>query len=74
MAKFKVVFDSDVCKGCELCRASCPRGIIEMSAGINSKGYSPASVAREGECVGCASCALVCPDGAIEIFRTEDSE
>ncbi|MDR1328444.1 MAG: 4Fe-4S dicluster domain-containing protein [Oscillospiraceae bacterium] len=71
MAKFQVVFDSDVCKGCELCRASCPKGIIEMSGEINSKGYSPAAVTRGDECIGCSSCALVCPDGAIEIFREE---
>ncbi|MDR0446532.1 MAG: 4Fe-4S binding protein [Oscillospiraceae bacterium] len=74
MAKFKVVFDSDTCKGCELCRASCPKGLIEMSSEINSKGYSPAGITRQEECVGCTSCALVCPDGAIGIFREEESQ
>lgn len=72
MAKFKVVFNNDVCKGCELCRSVCPKGIIVMSGSINNKGYSPASIERQEECVGCTSCALVCPDGAIEIFKEDE--
>lgn len=74
MAKFQVRFNSDKCKGCELCRAFCPRGIIVMSTAINSKGYSPASISDQEACVGCQSCALVCPDGAIEIYKEETSE
>jgi len=72
MAKFKVTFDSDVCKGCELCRTFCPKGLIVMSAQINNKGYSPATIERQEECVGCQSCALVCPDGAIGIYREDE--
>ncbi|MDR0491698.1 MAG: 4Fe-4S binding protein [Oscillospiraceae bacterium] len=72
MARFEVRFSGEICKGCELCRAACPKGLIVMSQSINNKGYSPASIERQDECVGCKSCALVCPDGAIEIFR-EDS-
>jgi 2-oxoglutarate ferredoxin oxidoreductase subunit delta len=71
MAKFQIQFNSDVCKGCELCRSVCPKGVIEMRETINSKGYSPASAARPEDCVGCTSCALVCPDGAIEIFKED---
>lgn len=71
MAKFEVRFNGDVCKGCELCRAFCPKGLITMSAHINNKGYSPASNERQDECVGCRSCALVCPDGAIEIYKVD---
>jgi len=69
MAKFKLNFNADVCKGCELCLSVCPKDVIELSEAINSKGYSPACAAREEDCIGCASCAQVCPDGAIEIFR-----
>ena len=74
MAGFKVVFNGDVCKGCELCRAFCPKGLIVMSTQINNKGYSPASIERQEECVGCTSCALVCPDGAIEIYKEDDAQ
>ncbi|MCL1835582.1 MAG: 4Fe-4S binding protein [Oscillospiraceae bacterium] len=71
MSKYSVRFNGNVCKGCELCRVFCPKGLIVMSAAINDKGYSPASIERPEECVGCRSCALVCPDGAIEIFKEE---
>jgi 2-oxoglutarate ferredoxin oxidoreductase subunit delta len=71
MAKFQVKFDNDVCKGCELCRSVCPKGLIEVSERINNKGYSPAAITRTEECVGCQSCALVCPDGAIAIYKED---
>jgi len=71
MAKFDVRVDGDACKGCELCRASCPKGLIEMSHHINNKGYSPAAITRQDECIGCRSCALVCPDGAISIYKED---
>jgi len=69
MAKFEVRFDGDICKGCELCRVFCPKGLISMSAHINNKGYSPATIAKQEDCTGCKSCALVCPDGAISIYK-----
>ena len=69
MAKFEVRIDGDTCKGCELCRLFCPKGIIAMSSHINNKGYSPAAVERQDECTGCRSCALICPDGAISIYK-----
>ena len=71
MAKFDVRIDGDVCKGCELCRIYCPKGLIAMSPHINNRGYSPAEALRQDECTGCKACALVCPDGAIEIFKEE---
>ena len=71
MAKFQVRIDGEVCKGCELCRAFCPKGLITVGLHANDKGYSPAENLRQDECVGCKSCALVCPDGAIEIYKEE---
>ncbi|MBP7278907.1 MAG: 4Fe-4S binding protein, partial [Sedimentibacter sp.] len=45
MAKGKVTFNDDACKGCELCVAVCPVKIIELNKEkINNKGYSPAHV------------------------------
>jgi 2-oxoglutarate ferredoxin oxidoreductase subunit delta len=73
MAKFQVLIDGDACKGCELCRESCPKDIIVMSSHINNKGYSPAAIVNQDECTGCKSCALVCPDMAIEIFKGSDA-
>jgi 2-oxoglutarate ferredoxin oxidoreductase subunit delta len=71
MAKYFVEFDGDVCKGCELCVAVCPKKLISISSKINNKGYSPASIERQDMCIGCRSCALVCPEGAISIYRED---
>ena len=72
--KFEVRFDGDKCKGCELCRAFCPKGLIVISSHINNKGYSPAAIERQDECTGCKSCALVCPDGAISIYKEDAAQ
>ena len=69
MAKFNVIVNGDICKGCELCKLFCPKKIIEMSTHINNKGYSPAEIKDMDQCTGCKSCALVCPDGALSIYK-----
>jgi len=69
MARFEVRVDGNFCKGCELCRINCPKGIIEMSTHINDKGYSPAEITKQEDCIGCKACALLCPDGAISIYK-----
>jgi len=74
MAKFEVRIDGDICKGCELCRISCPKEIIVMSTHINDKGYSPAEISNQEICVGCKSCALICPDGAISIYKEVEAQ
>ncbi|MBQ6373195.1 MAG: 4Fe-4S binding protein [Clostridia bacterium] len=75
MAKkqYRVVFDRERCKGCELCASFCPRKIIKMDTQVNAKGYCPAMITQQEECVGCLSCATVCPDCAIEIFLEEEA-
>ena len=71
MPRYEVRIDGDVCKGCELCNVFCPKKIVVMSAHVNKKGYSPATVEKQEECIGCKSCAVVCPDGAISIYRED---
>ena len=75
MAKkqFKVIFNREKCKGCELCASFCPKKIIEMDTQVNAKGYCPAKITRQEECIGCQSCATVCPDCAIEIYLEEEA-
>ena len=75
MAKkqYKVVFDRERCKGCELCATFCPKKIIEMDTQVNAKGYCPAMIVNQADCIGCLSCATVCPDCAIEIFVEEEA-
>ncbi len=74
MKRFHVVINQDKCKGCELCRHACKKGVIGVAKEVNLKGYHPAAVLNDGACVGCKSCAVMCPDCAIEIFEKEADE
>jgi 2-oxoglutarate ferredoxin oxidoreductase subunit delta len=71
MARGTVVVDTDRCKGCELCTAICPQGILRMSSDhFNARGYRPVElVDPSGRCTGCALCALICPDVVLRVFR-----
>ena len=72
--RFKVLFQRDKCKGCELCVSFCPKNVLELDSAVNAKGYHPASAARPADCIGCASCALMCPDCCISIYELEEGE
>lgn len=72
MTRYVVQVNPERCKGCELCRAVCPKKLITVSEQVNAKGYCPATVQRQEECIGCISCALICPDGAISIYAEEE--
>lgn len=67
--KGTVKIDIETCKGCELCIEACPQDSLEMSKGINTKGYHYAVLIKDN-CTGCVNCALVCPDAVITVFRT----
>ena len=66
----KLTFKTDLCKGCGLCVAACPKGLIALSKDtINKKGHHPAELTDAEKCVGCASCAIMCSDCIIEVER-----
>ena len=66
----KITFDSDRCKGCELCAAVCPMHIVALDKSrLNRTGYHPASVTDMAACIGCASCAKICPDSVITVEK-----
>ncbi|HZJ77519.1 MAG TPA: 4Fe-4S binding protein [Clostridia bacterium] len=66
----RIIIDENVCKGCELCVAACPKKIISISNDkLNAKGYHPAQLDDEEKCTGCAACAIMCPDCAITVER-----
>jgi 2-oxoglutarate ferredoxin oxidoreductase subunit delta len=67
--KGTVKIDIETCKGCELCIEACPQDSLQMSKGINTKGYHYAVLVQDN-CTGCVNCALVCPDAVITVFRT----
>lgn len=70
MAKGKVSFDQERCKGCGLCVAVCPKQILALDRNvINSKGYNPSSCINPEECIGCTNCAMMCPDCVITVER-----
>lgn len=66
----KLTFEKDLCKGCGLCVAACPKGLLALSRDeINLKGHHPVRLTDPDACVGCASCALMCPDCVIKVER-----
>lgn len=71
MARGRVTFDEERCKGCELCPTACPQHVLFMNRErLNSKGYNPAVlIDPDGKCTGCALCAVICPDVAITVYR-----
>lgn len=70
MASGRILINEERCKGCELCIAACPPGVIELARHLNSHGYRPATLHDpQSKCTGCALCAVVCPDAAITVFR-----
>ena len=74
MRRFKVSFNRDKCKGCELCVSFCPKKILALDSAVNAKGYHPACITDQTECIGCTSCALMCPDCCISIYELEEGE
>lgn len=65
----RIEINSALCKGCALCTALCPEGLIEIGRQINESGYFFALFREDGPCKGCALCAKICPDVAIEVWK-----
>ncbi len=66
----RLTFREDLCKGCGLCVAACPKKILALSkTRLNRKGHAPIECVDESKCVGCASCAIMCPDCVITVER-----
>jgi 2-oxoglutarate ferredoxin oxidoreductase subunit delta len=60
--------DKERCKGCLLCTAMCPKGLLKQGNEYNSFGFYAIITTGQEECTGCGMCSLICPDGAIEVF------
>lgn len=65
----KIVINEERCKGCGLCVQFCPRNLIHMSDGFNSRGLHPCAFEDTEECTGCTVCGMMCPDVAIEVYK-----
>ncbi|MFC1594467.1 4Fe-4S dicluster domain-containing protein [Candidatus Omnitrophota bacterium] len=69
MAKIKIT--KDRCKGCYLCIAQCPRGLIVVDEQLNKLGKKPARFKhkKDSPCTGCTMCCIVCPEVCIEALK-----
>lgn len=65
----KVRVQVDRCKGCGICLAACPLGILQFTGQYNAKGYEYVRLTDEQGCKSCAICAEVCPEIALHIYR-----
>jgi len=58
-----------LCKGCCLCVAACPPGVLAQSDFLNRQGYYAISYRGTG-CTGCGICFYVCPEpGALTVRK-----
>lgn len=50
--------EKNLCKGCAICVAFCPKGVLEMDSG-------KVVIKNIDACIQCGQCELRCPDYAI---------
>ena len=54
----KLVVDPKWCKGCGICVAFCPKGVLALEK-------EKIVIAKPDDCIKCGMCELRCPDYAI---------
>ncbi|UCC68215.1 MAG: 4Fe-4S binding protein [Armatimonadota bacterium] len=69
--RVSITIDEEICKGCGLCVAVCPRQTMQFAGHINSRGFHPARLLDPDQCTACAQCALMCPDACITILKSD---
>ncbi len=57
----KVLIDNDLCKGCGICAAFCPKEILVLDE------HDRIKVTDRDECIGCRQCEYHCPDFALRM-------
>jgi len=67
-----IEINEELCKGCGLCVAFCPKDVLKMSNKLTKKGIHPPEVINEKDCTLCGNCMLYCPDLAIVIGKEEE--
>ena len=73
MAKGRISFEYEKCKGCKLCVEFCPTKILEIDKdNINLKGYNVIKITNPDKCIGCAFCGIMCPDSVITVWKTSE--
>jgi 2-oxoglutarate ferredoxin oxidoreductase subunit delta len=65
-----VVIDVEACKGCDLCIAACPPGVLVMTTQeVNDRGYRYPRLLPG--CTGCKACSQICPDFVFQVYKYE---
>ena len=73
MAKSKLTFDNERCKGCGLCVEFCPMKILYQDKNsINKAGYNLIKVSDPEKCIACGMCAMMCPDSIIKVEKEDN--
>jgi len=67
--KCNIELSEDLCIGCGLCVAACPRKILVINDNkLNKKGSHYVSVIDTTKCIGCGSCTMICPNSVIKLI------
>ena len=66
--KISIEVNRGFCKGCGICVAFCPKGVLELDD------QEKAVVKHPENCNACMLCELRCPDIAIEVKSEEQRE
>ena len=63
----RLMIEENWCKGCGICAAFCPRGVLEVRGGKVAVREE-----EEEQCISCGLCELRCPDYAIYLVNMEE--
>ena len=68
----ELVFNEDLCKGCDLCAYVCPKKILSLdNSRVNKNGYNPMICIDIDNCISCGMCGIMCPDSVITVRRNK---
>ncbi|MDI6856501.1 MAG: 4Fe-4S binding protein [Candidatus Thermoplasmatota archaeon] len=61
--------NEELCKGCMLCVAFCPKKIILRSEKLNKYGSFVPKITKPENCIECRNCELYCPEFAVSVEK-----
>ncbi len=64
-----IFVNSNLCKGCDICIATCPKNVFEKSKDKNDKEVFLPFPKNIEACTECGLCELSCPDQAITLEK-----
>jgi len=63
----RIDVDKKFCKGCNLCIANCPLGVLAVSTERGAAGFLVPEAVKPEACNMCRLCEVICPDFAIVV-------